>query len=323
MSIVITGGAGFLGSHLADYFVAQGKHVVIIDNLLTGTLANVEAAVSSGRATFVYGDVTMDASEVRELILRSTKDGIEAIYHLASPASPEAYSAHPWETLAVNGTATMNLIDLALEQQALMFFASTSEVYGDPLVHPQSEDYFGNVNPVGPRACYDEGKRFGEAAMSVAIEKRGLNGRIMRVFNCYGPRMDIGDGRVIPAFLEAFRDHAPLPIHGDGLQTRSLTYVDDLVGGIVALSRYDSPKVFPVNLGSEEEKTVLEIAQLLCEIVGETPAFKYLQARPEDPRRRRPNTSRAHLIGWSAETTLRVGLAKTWEWFLTTNATYA
>jgi nucleoside-diphosphate-sugar epimerase len=217
-------------------------------------------------------------------------------------------------TLAVNGAATMLLIDIAVEQNALMFFASTSEIYGDPLVHPQPERYFGNVNPIGPRACYDEGKRFGEAAISVAITGRGLNGRIMRVFNCYGPRMDIGDGRVIPAFLSALRAGAPLPIHGDGKQTRSLTYVDDLIRGILALTAHPCPEAMPVNLGSEEERTVIELAQELCEIAGTEFRVKFLPARPEDPQRRRPDISLAKQIGWEARISLREGLAKTWAW---------
>lgn len=314
MSILVTGGAGFLGSHLVDHFVDQREHVVVIDNLLTGSLSNLETAISSGRVTFVFGDLTMPEDELRATLKTASPTGYSAIYHLASPASPEAYSQNPWMTLAVNGSATMRLIDIAVEQRALMFFASTSEIYGDPLVHPQSERYFGNVNSIGPRACYDEGKRFGEAAISVAMAGRGLNGRIMRVFNCYGPRMDLGDGRVIPAFLSALRAGNPLPIHGDGKQTRSLTYVDDLVSGIVALAAHPCLEAMPVNLGSEEERTIVELARELCEIAGAEFRVEFLPARLEDPQRRRPDISLAKRIGWEPRVSLREGLAKTWAW---------
>jgi nucleoside-diphosphate-sugar epimerase len=314
MSVLITGGAGFIGSHLVDHFVAQREHVVVIDNLLTGNLSNLEAAISSGRVTFVFGDLTMTETELRSTLKRAAPAGYSAIYHLASPASPEAYSQNPWMTLGVNGTATMRLIDIAIEHRALMFFTSTSEIYGDPLVHPQPESYFGNVNPIGPRACYDEGKRFGEAAISVAITSRGLNGRIMRIFNCYGPRMDLGDGRVIPAFLSALRAGTPLPIHGDGKQTRSLTYIDDLIRGILTLTAYPCPKTMPVNFGSEDERTIVELAQELCEVAGVPFRVEFIPARPEDPQRRRPNITLAKRIGWERRITLREGLANTWAW---------
>jgi nucleoside-diphosphate-sugar epimerase len=322
MSILVTGGAGFLGSHLVDYFVEQREHVVVVDNLLTGNLSNLESAISSGRATFVFGDLTMPEHELRAMLKKAAPEGFTAIYHLASPASPDAYSNNPWMTLAVNGTATMNLINIAVEQKALMFFASTSEIYGDPLVHPQPETYFGNVNPIGPRACYDEGKRFGEAAMAVAIETRGLNGRIMRVFNCYGPRLDVGDGRVIPAFLSALREGKPLPIQGDGTQTRSLTYVDDLIRGIIVLSNHACTHTMPVNLGSEEERTMLELGKELCEVAEIEFKVEFVPARPEDPQRRRPNISLAKSIGWGPQVSLREGLAKTWSWFEANALTY-
>lgn len=323
MSVLVTGGAGFLGSHLVDRLIADGERVIIIDNLLTGNIANIESALATGKATFIFGDVTMPLGELKDLLNKADAYRLKAIYHLASPASPEAYGAHPWETLQVNGCATMSLIDLALEHNAVMFFASTSEVYGDPLVHPQPESYFGNVNPVGPRACYDEGKRFGEAAMSVAISKRGLSGRIMRVFNCYGPRMDIGDGRVIPAFLEALRDSKPLPIHGDGQQTRSMTYVEDLVDGIMAVMRHRTSVALPINLGSEEEKTILEIAVAMTTVAGVPLEIERLELRPEDPKRRKPDVTLATSIGWSASTSLHSGLTKTWAWFQSTSLLYA
>lgn len=321
--VLVTGGAGFLGSHLVDRLIALGNHVVVVDNLLTGRVSNLESAIASGNCTFVFGDVTMPLGELRTMLEKTGTGKFTRIYHLASPASPEAYGAHPWETLAVNGTATMSLIDLALEHQALFFFASTSEVYGDPLVHPQPETYFGNVNPIGPRACYDEGKRFGEAAVSVAASHRGLDARIMRVFNCYGPRMDYADGRVLPAFLSALRDGKPFPIHGDGMQTRSMTYVDDLVEGILALSDYKHDRLTAVNLGSEDERTVLDIGRALAKVANAEFTIEHLEERPEDPRRRRPITKLARELGWQAETKLEDGLAKTWAGFKEASLVYA
>jgi len=197
---LVTGGAGFLGSHLVDTLIAQGDEVIIADNLSTGLLRNIDVALRGGRATFVYLDVAQPLGEIRRPILEAARfKRIDRVFHFASPASPDAYGAHPWETLCVNGLGTMSLIDLSIEQGARLIYASTSEIYGDPLVHPQPESYFGNVDPIGPRACYDEGKRFGEAALSVAVAGRGLDGRIVRFFNCYGPRMAKADGRLIAA----------------------------------------------------------------------------------------------------------------------------
>jgi nucleoside-diphosphate-sugar epimerase len=317
VTTLITGGAGFVGSHLVDSCVQRGEHVIVMDNLSTGNLRNLERALKTGRATFVYCDVATTVDRLREEILSVSKEPLGQIYHLASPASPEAYNANPWETLTVNGIGTMSLIELALEHGARMLFTSTSEVYGDPLVHPQPESYFGNVNPIGPRACYDEGKRFGEAAMAVAISGRGLDGRIVRIFNSYGPRMDIGDGRLIPALFAAARDGRPFPIHGTGLQTRSMTYVDDLIAGLLAVQAWKPGGVSPVNLGSEEEYTVLEIAAAFAQTLGIELATVSLPARPEDPQRRKPVTSLARSIGWTAETTLREGLRRSYDWFRT------
>ncbi|HYZ17520.1 MAG TPA: NAD-dependent epimerase/dehydratase family protein [Candidatus Acidoferrum sp.] len=314
MAVLVTGGAGFVGSHLVDRLVAEGQHVVVCDNLSTGKLANLAGPLGDGSVTFVYLDVASPLDAIRAAIKEATNEPITQIYHLASPASPEAYGAAPWETLAVNGLGTMSLIELALEQGASMLYSSTSEAYGDPQIHPQPESYFGNVNPVGPRACYDEGKRFGEAAMSVAIRERGLDGRIVRIFNCYGPRMDIGDGRLIPSLLAAARDGLPMPIHGTGRQTRSMTYVDDLVEGllVVAASRFEG--VQPVNLGSEEENSVLEIASAVAEVVGIPLVTVNLPERPEDPQRRRPVITLAESLGWSPRTPLVEGLRRTYHW---------
>ena len=319
----MTGGAGFVGSHLVDRLVEEGEHVVILDNLSTGRLANLERSVSSGNATYVYADVASSAEVLRDAVASATDEPLTQIYHLASPASPVAYGAHPWATLAVNAIGTMSLIELALEQRARMLFASTSEIYGDPLVHPQPETYFGNVNPIGPRACYDEGKRFGEAAMSVAIRERGLDGRIVRIFNCYGPRMDLEDGRLIPALLAAIRDRRPMPVHGTGEQTRSMTYVDDLIEGIRIVADAPFRDTRPINLGSEEEYRVVEIARELAAVAGISLVLEALDARPEDPQRRRPDLTNARELGWSPMTTLREGLTQTYAWFIRDALQYA
>ncbi|MBD5654026.1 MAG: NAD-dependent epimerase/dehydratase family protein, partial [Candidatus Eremiobacteraeota bacterium] len=229
MMSLVTGGAGFLGSHLINAIVRDGEHVVVIDNLSTGHVRNLERAMSTGRATFVHADVAQPPAELAAIVAKATKRKIDRIFHLASPASPEAYGAEPWGTLAVNGVGTMSLIELALAHDARFLFASTSEIYGDPLVHPQPESYFGNVDPIGPRSCYDEGKRFGEAAVAAGVRARGLDARIVRFFNCYGPSMDEADGRLIPQLVDAILAKKPLPIHGTGLQTRSMTYVDDAI----------------------------------------------------------------------------------------------
>jgi nucleoside-diphosphate-sugar epimerase len=319
VAVLVTGGAGFVGSHLVDRLVAEGHHVIVCDDLSTGRLANLAQPLGAGKVTFVYLDIASPRAVIEEALAGATKEPITQIYHLASPASPEAYGAHPWETLAVNGLGTMSLIEIARERGAAMLYCSTSEAYGDPLVHPQPESYFGNVNPVGPRACYDEGKRFGEAAMSVAIRSRGLDGRIVRIFNCYGPRMDVGDGRLIPSFLGAVQKGAPLPIHGNGLQTRSMTYIDDLVDGlrVVMQSRFED--VQPVNLGSEEENSVNEIAEAVETMLGKTLERASLPARPEDPQRRRPDITLARSLGWAPRTTLAEGLRRTYDW-LTSDA---
>jgi nucleoside-diphosphate-sugar epimerase len=323
MAVLVAGGAGFLGSHLVDRLVRDGEHVVVADDLSTGRLANLDRALATGRVTFVYVDIAAGREPVFEALEGAAREQYRAIFHLASPASPVAYGSRPWETLAVNSMGTMTLIDFAVQSGAMMLFASTSEAYGDPLVHPQPETYFGNVNPVGPRACYDEGKRFGEAAMSVAIGRLGLAGRIVRIFNCYGPRMDIDDGRLVPALMAAARDRRPLPVHGDGKQTRSLTYVDDLVEGLLRVAERSDLGTLPVNLGNDDERSVNEIARAVAEIAHAPFIIESLVARPEDPRQRRPDTRRARSIGWAAAVPLHEGLRRTYEWLLTDGLRYA
>ncbi len=313
---VVTGGAGFLGSHLVDALLDSGDEVVIVDNLSSGALRNIQAATQSGRATFLYLDVARPLDAIRSPIMEAVGGKtIDRIYHLASPASPDAYGAHPWETLAVNAIGTMSLIELALEHSARFVYSSTSEIYGDPLVHPQPESYFGNVDPIGPRSCYDEGKRFGEAAIAAAVRARSLDARLVRFFNCYGPRMEIGDGRLIPALMQATLENRPLPIQGTGKQTRSMTYVDDAIGLLRIVADISAPQLQPVNIGNDDERTVEEIASAVAAVAGKPMNIVQLPGREGDPQRRRPDLTLARGLGWTPSTPLEAGLRKTLEWF--------
>lgn len=316
MLTMITGGAGFLGSHLANTLIDAGDRVVIIDNLSSGQIRNLESAISSGRATFVYGDVAAPLADVRALVGTAIgSEKLDRIYHLASPASPEAYGAHPWETLAVNGMATMSLIEIALERDARFLFSSTSEIYGDPLVHPQPEHYFGNVDPIGPRSCYDEGKRFGEAAVATGVRARGLDGRLVRFFNCYGPMMERGDGRLIPTLIDAILKSEPMPIHGTGKQTRSMTYVDDAISLLRLVMEGPQPTLQPINIGNDDERSVEDIARALATVTDTPFEPVYLPGRDQDPQRRRPDMTLARDYDWTPATQLEAGLLKTFQWF--------
>ncbi|MEO6990866.1 MAG: NAD-dependent epimerase/dehydratase family protein [Candidatus Baltobacteraceae bacterium] len=312
---VVTGGAGFVGSHLVDALIERGARVLILDNLSTGRLANVEDALATGFARFVEADVACDAGSLRAAIDGAGARGVGRIWHLASPASPEAYGANPWETLAVNAVGTMSLVELALERGARFIFSSTSEIYGDPLVHPQPESYFGNVDPIGPRACYDEGKRFAEAAISVAVRARGLDAKVVRFFNCYGPRMESGDGRLIPALVDAALAGRRLPIQGTGRQTRSMTYIDDAIDLLLTVA--DSPvgDLRPVNVGNDDERSVEDIARVFASVADVPYDPEYLPPREGDPQRRRPELTRARALGWAPSTPLERGLRLTYEWF--------
>jgi nucleoside-diphosphate-sugar epimerase len=313
---VVTGGAGFVGSHLANALVDDAERVIIVDNLSTGHVRNLEHAVSSGLATFVYGDVAVPAAEVALLLHDAVGDQrVDRIWHLASPASPDAYGRHPWETLAVNGLATMALIDYACAKGATLLFTSTSEIYGDPLVHPQPESYFGNVDPIGPRSCYDEGKRFGEAAVAAAVRSRGLDGRIVRFFNCYGPMMERGDGRLIPALIDAIQNRKPLPIQGSGKQTRSMTFVSDAIDLLRLVMERPQPVLQPINIGNDDERSVEEIARALASVAGVPFNPAYEAAREGDPQRRKPDLTLARGYGWQPATRLEDGLQITWQWF--------
>ena len=323
MLSLVTGGAGFLGSHLVDRLLRDGEEVVIADDLSTGNVRNIEAAVQSGKCTFIFCDVAQPFEALRSALamgLRRRKLG--KIYHLASPASPDAYSSRPWETLRVNSVGTMSLVELALEHGARFLYASTSEIYGDPLVHPQPETYFGNVDSLGERACYDEGKRFGEAAVSTAARTQGLDARIVRFFNCYGPRMSAADGRLIPALYAASLANRPLPIHGSGKQTRSMTYVADAIELLSIVMERETNSLEAVNVGNDDERTVLEIAEAFSAAAGIPFEIERLAARPSDPQRRRPDLTLAHSLGWSPATTLEAGLAATLDWLRSVSLSY-
>jgi nucleoside-diphosphate-sugar epimerase len=323
---LVSGGAGFVGSHLVNTLVDNGDRVIIVDNLSTGNVRNLEHALFSGRATFVFADVAVPYVQIANTIadtMRSTRTKIERIYHFASPASPEAYGADPWGTLAVNGLGTMSLIELALDYGSRLLFASTSEIYGDPLVHPQPETYFGNVDPIGPRSCYDEGKRFGEAAVAAAVRARKLDARIVRLFNCYGPHMSEGDGRLIPALIEAAQTGQPFPIHGTGKQTRSMTYVSDAIDLIRRVMESEPSALTPVNVGNDEERSVEEIARTLARVAGVQYCANHLPPREQDPQRRRPDITLAKKLGWSPSTSLEDGLSATYQWFCESLAAFA
>lgn len=276
-TVVITGGAGFLGSHLADHALTQGWTVRILDNLLTGFKANLPPA-----AEFTEGDVR--DPEAWDTV---TRGGVDLICHLASPASPRWYAAHPVETMEANSIGTHLALRAAVTHGARLTFTSTSEVYGDPTTHPQVEYYNGNVNPTGPRAMYDEAKRYAEALISVYQRTHRARAGIVRLFNTYGPRMAADDGRVVPAFLRAAQAGQPLPIHGDGKQTRSLCYVTDTVRGIWAYAQ--SHERQPINLGNPEEVTMLDLAAAVSSAVGVPLQVRHEPPAPDDPHRRRPN----------------------------------
>jgi dTDP-glucose 4,6-dehydratase len=302
--IVVTGGAGFLGSHLCDSLLARGDEVVAIDNLATGRLHNIEHLF--GRAGFTY--VRHDVSGYVWVPGR-----VDAVLHFASPASPKDYLEMPIQTLKVGSLGTHNCLGLAKDKDARFLLASTSEVYGDPSIHPQPESYWGNVNPVGPRGVYDEAKRFAEAMTMAYHTHHGLEVRIVRIFNTYGPRMRPTDGRAVSNFLVAALHGKPITVYGDGSQTRSFCYVDDEVRGFLAL--LDSELVGPVNIGNPGEFTVLELAELVIEVTNSDSDIVYEPLPVDDPTQRRPDISRArNELGWEPRIDLREGLTRTAEW---------
>jgi dTDP-glucose 4,6-dehydratase len=305
MRVVVTGGGGFVGSHLCEALLRRGDTVCCVDNFCTGEPRNL--APLRGRQDFalVRADVTGHFD---------VPGPVDAVAHLASPASPPDYGRMPLETLAVGSRGTENALRLAHRNRARFVLASTSEVYGDPAVHPQPEEYWGNVNPVGPRSVYDEAKRFAEA-LTTAYRRLGVNTGILRIFNTYGPRMRPYDGRVVSTFIRQALEGRPLTVHGDGSQTRSFCYVDDLVRGIVAMLDTDEPG--PFNLGNPSERTVRELADLVLAVTGSRSGIEFGPLPVDDPARRRPVIDRARrMLGWSPRVTMEEGLRCTTAWFM-------
>lgn len=297
---VVTGGAGFLGSHLCDRLLADGHRVICVDNLDTGTLENIEH-IRSGDFVFLEHDM------VRHLEIH---EQVDEVFHLASPASPIDYLRLPLHTLKVGSYGTHNALGLAKKHRARFLLASTSEVYGDPQVHPQREDYWGHVNPIGPRGVYDEAKRYAEALTMAYHRQQGVDTHIVRIFNTYGPRMRPKDGRAIPTFLRQARDGAPLTVFGDGAQTRSFCFVTDLIEGLVRLIRSDEH--FPVNIGNPEEYTILQLAEAVRGATGSASEIVYEALPQDDPAVRQPDISRAReILGWEPTVGLADGLRMT------------
>jgi nucleoside-diphosphate-sugar epimerase len=310
MNVFVTGAAGFLGSHLVDRLLADGDRVVGIDNLVTGSRANLSHLDRADAFRFIEGDVSLPWTWA------VAADQPDLIMHFASPASPLDYGREPLATMAVNALGVMHAVSLAHATGAHLLFASTSETYGDPLEHPQRESYWGNVNPVGVRACYDEAKRFGEAYLTSAVRKLGIDGRIVRIFNTYGPRMQPGDGRVIPSFCLSALSGEPLTVYGDGRQTRSFCYVDDLIDGIVRLAKGNGLRGKIVNIGNPDEFTIVELAQIIADAVGVPLNVVACELPPDDPTRRKPDITLARtLLGWEPKIALREGLVSTLEYF--------
>ncbi len=308
----MTGAAGFLGSHLVARLLADGDDVVGIDNFATGARANLAGPHANARFAFIEADVSQawtwaDAAAAPDLIL-----------HFASPASPVDYGNEPLATMAVNALGTMHAVALAERTGSRVLIASTSEVYGDPLEHPQRETYWGNVNSVGVRACYDEAKRYAEAYLTSAVRKLGIDGRVVRIFNTYGPRMQPEDGRVVPNFcLSALRGE-PLTMYGNGSQTRSFCYVDDLIDGIVRLAKYDGLRGRIVNIGNPVEYTIAQLAEIVAELAGVSLNVVSRDLPADDPTRRKPDITLARsLLGWEPRVELRAGLVATLDYFRT------
>lgn len=303
--VLITGGAGFLGSHLCDKFIGNGYDVICMDNLITGSPDNIAHLMGNSKFRFIQHDVTE---------YMYVDGDLDAILHFASPASPLDYLRYPIQTLKVGSLGTHKALGLAKAKKARFLIASTSEVYGDPLIHPQQEEYWGNVNPVGSRGVYDEAKRFSEAITMAYHRYHGLDTRIVRIFNTYGPKMRIEDGRAIPAFMSQALLGEPLTVFGDGSQTRSVCYVDDLVEGIYRLLL--SGENNPVNIGNPDELSMLDLAKEIIEISGSSSEIIFKSLPEDDPKVRQPDITKAkHILGWEPKVQRREGLLKTLEYF--------
>lgn len=321
-NVFITGGGGFIGSHLVETILAKHpeSQITVIDNFITGQRRNIEPFLESGRVLLIEQDLT-DYVWLDGWLRNSQENPYTLILHFASPASPPRYQAEPVLTYLVNSQVTHQLAQYSSQVKARMLFASTSEVYGDPEVHPQPESYWGNVNPNGIRSCYDEAKRIGETICGVFARDFGADIRLIRIFNTYGPRMDITDGRVIPSYCNSVLRGEPLEVYGDGLQTRSFCFVDDLVAGILNYVERDGLAGETINLGNPHEFTMLELADVLEQVVGRKLERTYHPLPGDDPKRRQPDISKAkQLLDWEPGVALRDGLQKTWEYFQSTGA---
>ncbi|MEU8670033.1 UDP-glucuronic acid decarboxylase family protein [Streptomyces anulatus] len=303
--VVVTGGAGFVGSHLCEALLDTGREVLCVDNFVTGRPRNVEPLLQRDGFTLVRADVSEEIP---------VEGPVSAVFHLASPASPPEYLRLPLETLRVGSAGTLRALELARGKNARFVLASTSETYGDPLVHPQPETYWGNVNPVGPRSVYDEAKRFGEAATMAHRRTHGTNTAIVRIFNTFGPRMRPDDGRAIPTFISKALAGEPIPVSGDGRQTRSLCFVDDLVDALLRVLESDIEG--PVNLGNPQEITMIGLAEWIRELTGSTSEIVFTPAMENDPKVRRPDIRLARrALGWEPRSAVEDGLKRTIEWF--------
>lgn len=303
--VVVTGGAGFIGSHLCERLIKGGFIVICLDNFITGALENIEHLIGDNNFRFIERNVTKYID---------IKDKVDCVLHFASPASPEDYLKFPIPTLKVGSLGTHNALGLAKEKKAKFMLASTSEVYGDPLVHPQPETYWGNVNPVGVRGCYDESKRFAEALTMAYYRVHKIDTKIVRIFNTYGPRMRMNDGRVVPNFIYQALNNKPLTVYGKGTQTRSFCYIDDLVEGIFRLMQSDIND--PINLGNPHEFTILQLAKLVIRLTGTKSKIVFRPLPQDDPRQRQPDIKKAKkILKWLPAIELEEGLRKTIEWF--------
>lgn len=316
-TIIVTGGAGFIGSHLCDRLVERGNRVICLDNLITGSLKNIAHLMNNKNFYFLNHDVVKPFA--------SRKFGkIDEIYHLASPAdpnigSPFSYMNHPFETMLVNSVGTWNMCELAIKYGSRLLFSSTSEIYGDPQVSPQSEDYHGNVSPTGPRSVYDESKRFGETIIAAFVREKKLNGRITRIFNTYGPRMNIDEGRVIVSFIRQALAGEPLTVYGDGNQTRSFCYIDDQVKGQILAMEKGSPGAV-YNIGSEDERSILAIANQIKEKTSSESKIIFEPLPEDDPKQRKPDITLARReLDWGPKVGINEGLLKTIDYFRKTN----
>ncbi|MEP7166987.1 MAG: GDP-mannose 4,6-dehydratase [Candidatus Woesebacteria bacterium] len=313
-TVLVTGAAGFIGSHLTDALLSRGAIVYGVDNFITGNKRNIVHLADNANFHFIEADVT----GAPESYLSSLSSPLSCVFHLASPASPNGYQAHPVETYLVNSIGTHNLLQFLVEkhQDARFLYTSTSESYGDPLEHPQKETYWGNVNPNGPRSMYDEGKRLGETICGVHVRSFNIDCRIARIFNTYGPRMDINDGRVIPGFVKSLLENTPLQIHGGGTQTRSFCFVSDLVSGLLSLMEVDSIAGETINLGNPHEITILTLAQKLSEIAHIPLQTTNTPSRADDPNRRCPDITKAkNLLSWEPKVDLETGLTETFAFY--------